>query len=286
MQKKMQELDLTQTQRIGAALLTQFARFCAEHNLHYYLAYGTLLGAARHGGFIPWDDDVDVWMPRRDYERLLNLRNQMPKSAFLIADRDRESIWPFHKWCATHTYFYEVSLKSRSPEKYGIFIDIFPLDRLNPIAEGRKNAKKITLLSMLFRVAYATDLASSPSRLKYYTKRLVSPILRVIPSITYRQLIRKISIEFEAQQSTQLIDYFNYSYLPLSKSFFDLHDKLSFCDEYFVVPKNYAEILEIIYGKNWRVPLKRVADVHGKAYIQDGWTVDSVVTELTKDKAI
>ena len=70
------ELTSEELKSIELQLLDVLADYCQEHNLRYYLAYGTLLGAMRHKGFIPWDDDIDVMMPRPDYDKLINTFNQ------------------------------------------------------------------------------------------------------------------------------------------------------------------------------------------------------------------
>ena len=66
---------MSQTKKIGLDILVEFDKFCKEHDLQYFLVYGTLLGAVRHKGYIPWDDDVDVAMFRADYEKLYELIN-------------------------------------------------------------------------------------------------------------------------------------------------------------------------------------------------------------------
>ena len=67
------QLNTKEIQNVCLEIMEEFDRFANEHHLRYYLAGGTLLGAVRHGGFIPWDDDVDLMMPRSDYEQLINL---------------------------------------------------------------------------------------------------------------------------------------------------------------------------------------------------------------------
>ena len=69
----MENIDLDNIKKIEKEILDYIDSLCRANSLQYYLAYGTLIGAIRHKGFIPWDDDIDIWMPRPDYERLLSL---------------------------------------------------------------------------------------------------------------------------------------------------------------------------------------------------------------------
>ena len=129
-------------------MLNWFHNYCRENDLTYYIVGGSMLGAARHGGFIPWDDDVDVVLPRPDYERLLK---QFPieNSNYLLESpyaNNNDYYYSFAK-----LYDRETTLMERT--KYncrrGIYIDVFPLDGLGKNEdEVRKNFKKIDRLNM------------------------------------------------------------------------------------------------------------------------------------------
>ena len=128
MVRGMREIDLRQAQRLELDILLDFAGYCERQGLTYFLAYGTLLGAVRHQGFIPWDDDVDVWMPRADYGKLIRSFNADAASHYqLIAPTDPISRHSFVKIIDTRTVKIETNF-DYAPGALGIDIDIFPLD--------------------------------------------------------------------------------------------------------------------------------------------------------------
>ena len=130
---KPEEIKMEDVRAVEQSILDDVSRICEENGLRYSLTYGTLLGAVRHGGFIPWDDDVDISMPREDYDKLMEL---WPKLApqHLILDRcdlDPENHNVFSKIRMDHTTFLQQSDVERDASHHkGIFIDIFPADRV------------------------------------------------------------------------------------------------------------------------------------------------------------
>ena len=124
----MRELDRREVQKVEVALLEEFADICEAHGLKYYLAYGTLIGAARHEGFIPWDDDVDVMMPREDFEKLLSHFDQwrLRTTSKFIHSRNGQSRFPYGRIIDTRTLVDETYCEGG--EELGAWIDIFPLE--------------------------------------------------------------------------------------------------------------------------------------------------------------
>lgn len=107
-------------------LLLSFHNFCKQHNIRYSLNGGTLLGAIRHKGFIPWDDDIDVCLPRPDYDRLLAMRDDLPDGMRIIDAGTSGFVFPFAK-------LFDTSIRVQEPGYEGVmeeylWIDLFPMD--------------------------------------------------------------------------------------------------------------------------------------------------------------
>lgn len=140
---------LTPLQKRLLEMLTWLSRFLDENNLTYYVIGGTFLGAVRHNGFIPWDDDVDIAMPRNDYERLIRLFSQPINHYTLESPKScgYDFTYNFAKFYDEDTTMVE---HARYRIKRGVSIDIFPIDGLgNTKEEAYKNYKKIDRLNVI-----------------------------------------------------------------------------------------------------------------------------------------
>lgn len=144
-----QLLNLEEEKKITLDILKAIDAFCKENNIQYYLAYGTLLGAVRHQGFIPWDDDIDLIMFRKDYDKFIQLFDQVGNYKCLSFDKG--------------TYYYSyakvtdlrtgiISDNALPIEEMGVSVDIFPYDYLGDTAEeARAQNDKMLLIEKLMR---------------------------------------------------------------------------------------------------------------------------------------
>ena len=149
----MEVTKIKRIQQISLILLDEFARVCRENNLQWFVDSGTLLGAIRHGGFIPWDDDVDVAMPREDYSRLVSISKDVFKYPFQFAHR---SVCPCVAVYAQLKYCESAKITERNLTSYyrdnsghftenlGIGMDIVPLDNIPNNNEQMKDLMKFT----------------------------------------------------------------------------------------------------------------------------------------------
>ena len=145
-----QEVKLTaeQVKQRQLEILSAIDQFCREHQLHYFISYGTLIGAVRHQGFIPWDDDIDISMPRADYERFLQLfGKKQHRYRILSLNHDAVYFNNFAKIIDPTTRIVD----HRNDKTYdsGIFIDIFPYDQFDELklVDQTYNLESFKLLS-------------------------------------------------------------------------------------------------------------------------------------------
>ena len=122
-------MQMEQLKKIELVIFREFIGICEKLNLKYYVLGGTLLGAVRHNGFIPWDDDIDVGMPRKDYERFLREAPALLNERYFLQNHVTDPNWVsnFSKIRDSRTTFIESSVKKFSIN-HGVYIDIFPLD--------------------------------------------------------------------------------------------------------------------------------------------------------------
>lgn len=145
MEDVLRKLQLTQLE-----ILKVFDRFCREHDLKYSLYAGSLLGAVRHKGFIPWDDDLDVCMPRADYDRFIDLWTKDPVAGFVLQNKENSRCFDqsFTKLRKDHTTFLQ-NKREIGNHHTGIFLDVFPMDR---IPNGKWNRAVFRMRCMVYQL--------------------------------------------------------------------------------------------------------------------------------------
>lgn len=153
------EIRIEDVRAVEQSILDQVSKICEENGLRYSLTYGTLLGAVRHGGFIPWDDDIDISMPREDYEKLMTIWPEIAPEGLVLdrCDLDPKNCNVFSKVRKDHTTFLQFDSERTANFHKGIFIDIFPADRV----PEHKSAKLLQFidfsLMLLFNRGYHSD---------------------------------------------------------------------------------------------------------------------------------
>ncbi len=188
----MKELTLQELKEIEFDILKMFDAFCKENHIKYYLAFGTLLGAVRYKKFIPWDDDVDVLVPREDYNRLLALFRDSEKYHLFAFEKDQRFPFPFAKLCDMTTRKEETVYRSQKIT-LGVDMDIFPLDAFDDdLVKAQKEVKRIKK-DMLWLQRTKLDKPLSNSPIKYFVKGILMTFCKMLGSGHYVKKIIKRS---------------------------------------------------------------------------------------------
>lgn len=246
----MKKETLYKLHEIQVQILDETVRICEKHNLKYYLIGGTLLGALRHKGFIPWDDDVDIVMPRDDYERFKNIsKNELSNDFFMQDGNDDQYDRLFLKIRKNNTYFVEGIYRNAKMHQ-GIFIDIFPLDCSDDFkisSYAKIKCKFGRIICRYFGVKNGRTTATG------YMK-MFKPILNCFPRKT---LVKFRDFCFISKRTHKSKYYVNFGSqygiekqtIPIDK--FEPADKLEFCGKFYDVPGDYRYFLNRIYGADY-----------------------------------
>lgn len=260
----MQEIN--DLRPIELEVLSQFDSFCRKHNLNYYLAYGSLLGAIRHGGIIPWDDDIDVAMPRNDFEFFI--KTYKSSRYFVATYANTENyFYPFAKMFDKQTYLDEQMLV---PCNLGVGIDVFPIDGVSPNKHVRKSrARKIKFYRRIIgaKLFWNNDM-------NRYKKALV----RLFASMFSGQFVAKRINDIAQRTALSEAEYWGnlvWGYglkrdVNRKESYINLINH-SFEDGKFFVPRDYDSILTRTYGDYMKPPSdsQKKSKHHFKAYYRD-----------------
>ena len=238
--------DLNELKSIELEIMKKIHYFCVENDIKYFLSYGTLIGAIRHKGFIPWDDDIDILLPRPDYNKFVELfpKYAVDNDIYLTNNKTNPVlIRPYSKVCDARTVQYEP--KYKDPDPRGVFVDVWPLDGLpkNPIK--RFFYTKIMYIKYVHMMASLTNIDYIPK--KNIFKRF---LIKLFNKTNYVKLVDKYD------KYIRKYDYDNSKYIVssavkamvLKKELFDTGRLIDFEDTKFYIPSGYDRYLRKFYG--------------------------------------
>lgn len=268
MKKKYKEYDditLKKIQSVEMEILKDFMDICDRNGLDYFGIAGTGIGALRHGGFIPWDDDIDVAMPRDDFEKLLDLVEEEMGDKYLIMNTERYPNYPLMTTRMTMrgTKFKEEALKNIDAP-LGIFLDLYPLDKVsdNP-KEVRKQARDAWFWSkvLILRSIPFPMLGFSGAKAKIIHAicgmiHLILKICRVPKTWIYKK-VYEAETRSNHYEKTKNLDFYcdttPYMNLYAVKDIYPLR-KMKFEDVKLNFPNNLDNNLTAMYGDYMQLP--------------------------------
>lgn len=277
MNRVERKIDLKEHQQIMFQILCDYADFCDKHNLKYYLDAGTLLGAVRHKGFIPWDNDIDVCMMRPDYDRFITLiKGGEQINDHLVLEIPDETMYTFLKIGDKRTRLIEYP--DTEPEECYIYIDVFPKDGISDLSKKSAFVCKISGVCALFHW-FNKHSISYWSHRKKGVKRLFAKIMGVLvfdKNIAYKlqnRLIRGYTKKNPISQCEYVTTLVNGEFNGCCpRNCWDNSIALQFETRCFKAPVGYDTWMSILYGNDYMTPpppdKQRVHNV--QAYIKEG----------------
>ena len=257
----MERAEVRKYQMAQLEILKVFDKKCRELGCDYYLAFGTLLGAIRHSGFIPWDADVDVAMFRNDYEKIKGyfMSNPVPELFYEHYETEKCHLSPHAvlKIKGTHVYFNRQSSSKYKPQYDGIYIDIFPIDNVLP--DESMQIKQTRTIASIRRIVSlkAAPVYDKTSPIKKMGKQLVSLLLA---PISFRCLYEKADRvmkkynDLETEQVAILTDPHVFKKQLFPREVFGKPKTIDFENCSFMVPQDAERFLKIRYGDYMRLP--------------------------------
>jgi len=233
------------------SILYEFDRICIDNNIKYYIIAGTALGAVRHGGFIPWDDDIDVAVPRRDYERLLLLKDKFPLPYKLESyEKGSSFIYPFIKIYDTSTKVIEPLSR---PFSCGVWIDVFPLDGTFEDHFPRcLHLFTIKVLKTLWETKVRAYRKVEKFSLKSIIRLLISLFVLLVPAHVISNFLRKTMtlVQFENSKfGGMLLSSLGLKQIVPTEYYSGPDRLVGFCEQVFHAPSNLEAYLTVLYGE-------------------------------------
>ena len=257
----MQVNKLNAQQKVLIELFKEFDRICKENKITYMLFAGTALGAIRHQGIIPWDDDLDVIMLREDYEKFLRIAPSQIDNEKYYVQSEFSKHWPmfFSKLRKNNTTFLERFYPKDNQMHQGVYIDIFPCDNLSNhsfIQKLQFMASKIVITKSLDKRGYLTDS---------FCKKMFLFFSRILPLQPFLNIVKM------KNSNTNYVHTFfaashAYEKNIFPRKWFEEKEEVLFCGIKTYVSKYYHEMLTKLYGDYMTLPSEedRKCKVHGE----------------------
>ncbi len=267
----MKEINIEELKRLQLSILYNVDSFCREKDIKYTLFFGSLLGAIRHNGYIPWDDDIDIAMTRENYDRFLNSFNGSFDNLYVYApELDYDYYAPYANVCDIRTVLEEETM-GHNNQQIGVKIDVFPLDGVMTKSEYLKRRRIISICNSILGCKRKNLLFLWNESKSRFVKCLIIRILTVIvPYRFFQRILHNTAIKNSNKTAPFLAEIVFMGKKPrvYKSSWFDNYKDVVFENTVVRTIEEYDSYLRIVYDDYMKLPPedKRVAKHGFRAY--------------------
>ena len=270
MDERYYQENLKKLQNMQKGILDEVHKICIDNKIEYFLIDGTLLGAVRHDGFIPWDDDIDIGMTRENFEKFNNIAPKYLGDGYQLQNfkTDRKTPFAYSKVRKKGTKFVEYCNRNINMMN-GVYIDIFPFDNVpNDEKERKRHFKKVKFLLKLFIYSSTPDITEKPHnlklKLKYIIRRFIHYISKLVPKSYITRMLNKETTKYKGMntiyKSSLLCGVYMWDFISVE----DLYPikNINFEGNLYMSPNNHDNYLKTVYGEYRKLPPKEKRKGH------------------------
>lgn len=274
----MENTSLRKLQLTELEILKEVVRICKEENIKYYLMGGTFLGAVRHKGFIPWDDDIDISMSRKDYDKFFEIAPKKLKNQYIYKNfkKDNENTIYFSRVEDSSVKIEDTSaINTRTRSAW---IDIFPLDGMpnniimRQLHKIRLLYRRLILQYSQFSIIVNQDLPNRPLHEKILIK--IGNVLKVEKHLDTKKSMKKLDKalrKYDYDKSKYVVNFMGaYKFKEMfKKEIYNNTAEYDFENQKLIAPKEYHIVLSQMYGDYMKIPPEHQQNKHHSKVIEE-----------------